>query len=265
VGKAFLTVRLAPAILLVEICFPLIANAGDREQLRITAIQHKVNLVASDQATRAASINDPIVDGNSVATGADSRAEIALGNGALVRLSSNAVFNFKHENLEIEKGAMLVQVPRGTKMRADASGIAADISDATAVLENQGALFKFLVIQGCGRLHRGDMGDSVLVAAGQMVFGNVKSAPSDPVDFEIARFVKTCPLIQGFARLPSDNSIVEATNDQLRLKSEKRLIETNLVIFGGGSTVSLVDPHNSTHKSGDPLPGKSSAVAEVRQ
>ena len=268
-GKSFPTRAFAlPSVLLAAIYFAVPINAADREQPRISAIQRNVNLVASDHPTRPASVNDAIVDGTAVATGTDSRAEVALGNGVIVRLSSNALFNFKRKRLEIQKGAMLVEVPRGVKARADASGVAADISDATAVLENQGELFKFLVIEGSSRLHRsGHLGDSVVVAPGQMVFGSVKSALSDPVDFEIARFVKTCPLVQGFAPLPSDRSIGQASNDQLRLKSKKRLIDTNLVIFGGGSTVSIVDPlkATSTARSAEAVPAKPAESEQVRQ
>jgi hypothetical protein len=266
VGKSFPTRAFAvPAVLLAAIYFAVPINAADPNQPRITAIQREVNLVSSDHTTRPASVNESIVDGTAVATGADSRAEITLHNGAIVRLSSNALFDFKRKSLEIQQGAMLVQVPRGAKARAESSGVVAELSGATAVLENQRDLFKFLVIEGSSRLHRGHMGDSVLVAPGQMVFGSVKSALSDPVDFEIARFVKTCPLVQDFAPLPSDRSIVQASNDQLRLKSKKRLIDTNLVIFGGGSTVSIVDPLNSTARSTDAVSSKPAESEQVRQ
>jgi hypothetical protein len=247
VGKLFPALTVARAFLLSAICFPGVATANDREPARITAVQREVRLVAADQTTRPVSINDAIVDGNSVATGADSRTEIKLSNRAVVRLSANAVVNFERKRLKIERGAMLVAAPRGEKARAEANGVAVELSGATAVLENQGDLFKFLLIEGRSRLHRnGHLGDSVIVGAGQMVFGSVKSALTDPVDFEIARFVKTCPLMQGFAPLPNDKTIAQASEDQLRLRSKKRLVDTNLVIFGGGSTVSIVDPLNNT-------------------
>jgi hypothetical protein len=75
-----------------------------------------------------------------------------------------------------------------------------------------------------------------------MVIGNPNAAVSDPVDFDISRFTKTSCLISDFPPLRSEHSIVAEGQKQQREKSKKTLIDTNLVIFGGGTRMSLVGP-----------------------
>jgi hypothetical protein len=109
------------------------------------------------------------------------------------------------------------------------------------MIEYNAGVYKFLVLEGTARLYRpGHLGDSVLVRAGQMVFGNPEAALSDPVDVDIDRFMKTSRFITDFPPLRSEKSIVAESQKQQREKSNKILIDTNLVIFGGGTQVSAV-------------------------
>src|SRR5262249_43217147 len=122
-----------------------------------------------------------------------------------------------------------------------AGGIAAAITGTTAMIEHHPGMCKFLVLEGTGRLYRaGHLGDSVLVEAGQMVIGDPNKAISDPVNFDIARFVKTSRFLANLPPLPSEKVIALESQKQERLKSKKQLIDTNMVIFGGGTRVSLV-------------------------
>ena len=52
--------------------------------------------------------------------------------------------------------------------------------------------------------------------------------------------MKTSRLLVGLPPLRSEKMIVAESQKQQREKSKKSLIETNLVIFGGGTQVSLV-------------------------
>ena len=70
---------------------------------------------------------------------------------------------------------------------------------------------------------------------------NGKGLP-DPVEVDLERLMKTSLLINGFPPLPSSNLITRAINSQDAKINEGDLIETNLVIFGGGTIVSLLDP-----------------------
>ena len=123
------------------------------------------------------------------------------------------------------------------------------------MIEYHPGVYKFLVLEGTGRLYRpGHLGDSVLVRPGQMVFGNPDAAVSDPVDVDIDRFIKTSRLITDFPPLHSEKSIMAEGQKQLREKSKKTLIGTNLVIFGGGTTSVAhrprADRHGASHNCG---------------
>jgi FecR protein len=227
------------------ICFAAHANAASKKEGRITALVNDVVLISPHAETRPVAVNDELPRVATVRTGADSRAEITFGDQAITRLWADTVLGIKKgvRDLELGSGVVLVQMPRGVKGKLRANGVAAAISDATVMFECHSKVFKFLVLQGIGRLYRpGHLGDSVLVHPGQMVIGNPKSALSDPVDFDIGHFLKTSRLLLDFPPLRSESSMVAESEKQQREKSKKVLIDTNLVIFGGGTRVSIVDP-----------------------
>jgi hypothetical protein len=249
------------------------------EEARVTAIIHDVHLLPTKAAPRPALLNDELREGAAVQTGGDSRAELTFDNRVIARLNANALFNFKRRSdCDLIQGAVLIQAPKGINaVRIHAAGVALDISGATAVIQHQPGVFKVLVLEGTGRLYRpGHLGDSVLVQPGQMVFGNPNATLSELVDFDVDRFVKTCRLIRDFPPLQSEKLIAAASQQQQREKSRKTLIDTNLVIFGGGTAVTLVNPATDatdgiTHDSA--LPGPSPilnstptrTLAEVRR
>ena len=225
---------------------PVCHGASQDKEARVTRVVHDVQLVAPDAAAHIATANESVSEGTTVRTGRDSRAEITFGDEVIMRLGANSVFNFKDgaRNLILEEGSLLLQVPDSAKSaKINSGGIAAVVAGTTIVLESRPTHYKFLVLEGMGRLYRpGHLGDSILVRSGQMVFGRAKAALSDPIDFDIGRFVKTCRFITDFSPLRSAPLLASEMERQQRQKSDKKLIDTNLVIFGGGTLVSLVDP-----------------------
>jgi len=129
----------------------------------------------------------------------------------------------------------------------------AAVAGTTVIIEYHPGFYKFLVLEGTVRSYRpGYLGDSVLVRAGQMVFGSPEAALSDPVDVDIDRFMKTSRLITDFPPLRSEKLIIAESRKQQREKSNKSLVDTNLVIFGGGTQVSVTDqerPDTADHKT----------------
>jgi hypothetical protein len=268
------------AICLVVISMPICTRGAALNEARVTAIIHDVHLVPANAAPRPASLNDKLGDGAAVQTGGDSRAELTFDNQVIARLNANALLNFKGKSdFDLIHGAVLIEAPEGVKaVRIHAAGVVLAMSGATAVLEHQRGVFKVLVLEGTGRLYRpGHLGDSVLVQPGQMVFGNPNAALSDPVDFDVDRFARTCRLIRDFPPLQSEKLIAAASQQQQREKSRKILIDTNLVIFGGGTAVTLVNPatttgtgavaSDSTLPGPSPIPNSTPArtLAEVRR
>ncbi|MEP7015170.1 MAG: FecR family protein [Verrucomicrobiota bacterium] len=234
------------ALATVAISLPGGLNAASAGNARVTAVANDVQLIEAGGAPRAASVNDIVSEKTALRTGNDSRVEVTLGDDTVVRAAANTSFDFKNgpRDLNLETGAVLVQASKkASHAKIQASEVVAAITGTTAMFEYHPGVCKFLVLQGTGRLYRPrHWGDSVLVRPGQMIIGNPATPLSDPVDFDIGRFVTTSRFIVDLPPLRSEQLIASETQKQVRDKSKKRLIDTNLVIFGGGTMVSLVDP-----------------------
>jgi FecR protein. len=224
----------------------LTLSAAERKEARVTQVTQDVQLIGTNASPRLATVNNIVPEGTKVRTGADSRVELIFNDKTVTRLGANAVFDFRDgtRDLNLNEGVLLLQVPKNAKgARICAGPIAAAVTGTTVVLESYATYYKFLVLDGTARLYRpGHLGDSILVKAGQMVFGQPKAPLSDPVDFDIGRFLKTSRFITDFSPLGSDTLMAGESQKQQREKSKKNLIDTNLVILGGGTMVSLVDP-----------------------
>ena len=223
--------------------FPGRLNAALTNEARVTRIKNHVQLADSKNARRA-SVNDIVHEQTVVRTGNGSRAELGFSDETVVRLAANTAFDFNRgtRGLNLKEGALLVQAPREANgATIHAGSVAAAVAGTTVMIEYHAGFYKFLVLEGTARSYRpGHLGDSVLVRAGQMVFGSPEAALSDPVDVDIDRFMKTSRFITDFPPLRSEKSVMAESQKQQREKSNKILIDTNLVIFGGGTQVSVV-------------------------
>jgi ferric-dicitrate binding protein FerR (iron transport regulator) len=224
--------------------FPGEANAASASQARITRVTNHVQLVRPMTAARSASINGVVDQDTIIRTGISSGAELTFPDETVVRLAANTSFSFKNgtHDLNLGEGAVLVQAPKSANgAKIHAGTVASAITGTTAMIEYHPGVYKFLVLEGTGRLYRpGHPGDSVLVGPGQLVMGNPNAAVSDPVDFDVARFVKTSRFVVDLPPLRSEKLIAAESLKQQREKSKKTLIDTNLVIFGGGTRVSVL-------------------------
>ncbi len=224
--------------------FPCPLNAAPTNEARVTLVKNHVELADSKNAVRRASVNEIVQEETVVRTGNESRAELGFTDETVVRLAANTAFDFNRgtRGLNLKDGAVLVQTPKEANgATIHAGSVAAAVAGTTVMIEYHPGFYKFLVLEDTARLYRpGHIGDSVLVRAGQMVFGNPEAALSDPVDVDIDRFMKTSRFITEFPPLRSEKSIAAESQKQQREKSNKTLIGTNLVIFGGGTQVSVV-------------------------
>jgi len=225
--------------------FPNRVDAGSPNEARVTQVKNRVQLANSEQSVRPASVNDIVQEQTVVRTGNASGSELAFNDQTVVRLLAHTAFDFNRgtRGLNLAAGAVLVQAPKEAKGATIHAGrVAAAVAGTTAMIEYHPGVYKFLVLEGTARIYRpGHLGDSVLVAPGQMVFGNPEAALSDPVDFDIHRFTKTSHFITDFPPLRSLKSIVAEGQKQQHEKSAKNLADTNLVIFGGGTQLSVTD------------------------
>ena len=191
--------------------------------------------------------------------------KLSFGGETIGRLGANTVFKFNggSRKLQLGEGVLLVHAPKnGGRCEIQLGGVSAAVTNCTVVSElhsgPSAASFKLLVLNGTARLYRpGHWGDSVLVRPGQMVIGNPAQPVSDPVDVDVPRFVKTCRLINDFGPVGSEKLLAKEGEKQARAKGKRALIDTNLVIFGEGSLVTLTnpDPAAAPDNAGQTEPG----------
>ena len=238
--------------LLLILLFPLAqSEAAKLKQARVSQVIRDVKLLPNQAAPRPAQVRDEVRDGTAVRTGVKSRAELTFTDATLARLGANTIFSFNEgtRNLELGGGAMLLRVPKDAGgAQINTAAVTAAITGTTVMLEyHPNAYIKFIILEGTGRIFRNNrVGQSVLLHAGQMliVSPNGDGLP-DPVEVDLDRLIKTSLLINGFDALPSDDLIAREIGQQSERKNEGDLIDTNLVIFGGGTTVALLDPTSS--------------------
>jgi hypothetical protein len=242
------TRRAASVLSLTVFCavFYFLPEVGAKPQEgRVTAVIGNVELSFANGLVQPAAVGAAFERGT-LRTAANSRAELTLGNSITVRVGADSAFVVNSDHgFSLPNGTVLIQAPKGAGAKISSDKIAVALSDGTAVFESSSNnTFKLLILEGTGRLYRPrSWGDSVLVQSGEMVFGKTNAAVSDPVAFDIGRFVDTCRLIQGFSPLRSETRIAEAQKEQQRGKSRSRLSSTNLTMVGGGTAVSVVNPN----------------------
>ena len=225
----------------------LASSAAELKEARVSQVIKDVKLLPAQAAPRPAAISDEVRDGTAVRTGIQSRAELTFTDQTLARLGANTIFSFREgtRNLELNGGVILLRVPKNAGgAQIHTSAVTAAITGTTVMLEyHPNAYIKFIVLEGTGRMMRKDhVGESVLVHAGQMLIVNPKATSlPDPVDVDLERLTKTSALLsREFAPIQSMNLIAQQIQAQTALKAQKVLLDTNLVIFGGGTAATLV-------------------------
>ena len=248
INRAFLFCLIRSVPLIWAIAATTSTIATELNQATITRLINNVQLRPGQEAPRAAVLSDNVPDGTTVATGMDSRTELTFTDQTSARLSANTIFSFNKgtHNLDLAEGAMLLRVPKGVGSAKITTGaVTAAINGTTVIVEcHPHAYLKFISLEGTARLYlKRRWGESVLVRPGQVLITNpdAKSLP-DPVDVDLERLLKTSLLIIDFPPLGSQNLIAKESARQQRAKSKKTLIDTNLVIFGKGTLVSLTNP-----------------------
>src|SRR5215813_5690044 len=101
-------------VLAVEIGLSGFAIAAGKEA-RVTQAVHDVRLLASNTATRPASVGDNVRPGTAVRTGSDSRAELAFTDRTLARLGANTVLGFgEGGEFDLGNGSILLYLPKSS-------------------------------------------------------------------------------------------------------------------------------------------------------
>jgi hypothetical protein len=224
-------------------------SAPPMEEGRLTDVVGKVVVADSPNSSPTrASLHTPVRD-RLVQTGVHSRAELTFPDETVARLGDNtaAAVSSKTRTLELLAGAVLMQVPTGAGgTRLKATDITAMVPGTTILLEHApNAYTKCIVLDGTARLclkKRGHVADCILLRAGQMLIANpAADTLPDAVDVDLDRLIKTCHLLTDFPALPRYDLLAQAVAMQRKLKLDGAYADTNLVIFGRGTLVNLIN------------------------
>src|SRR2546423_1136604 len=223
------------------------AKGAELKEARVTQIIRDVKLLPNAAPARPAVVNDPVRNGTAMRTGIESRTELMFTDATLARLGANTIFSFSEgtRNLELTDGAMLLRVPKNAGgAKINTAAVTAAITGTTVMLEfHKNSYVKFIVLEGTGRIFLPNrVGESVLIHAGQMLITKPDAKNlSNPVDVDIRQLRKTSRLIKGFGKMGSENLVAQTEAGQDKERAEGELYETNLAIYGAGTSIILDD------------------------
>ena len=234
--------------------------AGPLTSAEVTKIINRVTVIEPAKGDRPAALRDVIKNDLGLQTAARSRSELLFQDNTLTRIGAETFFSFKTgtRDMTLEKGSMLLQVPKGLGgAKIHTAAVTAAITGTTIMMEySPGQYLKVLVLEGSLRLSRNGSGDSLVLHPGKMVImrPDAKKIP-DPIDVDLAKIVSTSTLINfpGSNILPSMALIQSAINDQAKELTKGTLVPTNLVM-GHGTNVVLASS-NQLSKTISSLPG----------
>ncbi len=220
--------------------------AGPLISAEVTKIINRVSVVDPAKGGHPAAVRDVIKDDLGLQTGEKSRSELLFQDNTLTRIGAETFFSFKTgtRDMTLEKGSMLLQVPKGLGgAKIHTAAVTAAITGTTIMMEYiPDQYIKVLVLEGSLRLSRnGTFGDSLVLRPGKMVImrPNAKKIP-DPIDVDLEQIVKTSTLVNfpdAKTPLPSMALIQASINDQTKRLAKSDLVPTNLVMAHGTKVI----------------------------
>src|SRR5438128_6457472 len=138
----------------------------------VTKIINRVSVIEPAKGDRPAALRDVIKDDRGLQTGAKSRSELLFQDDTLTRIGAETFFSFKTgtRDMTLEKGSMLLQVPKGLSgAKLHTAAVTAALTGTTISTEySPGKYLKVLVLEGSLRLSRnGSFGNSVVLHPGK--------------------------------------------------------------------------------------------------
>ena len=225
-------------------------DASPLKAATVSRVVNSVETVEAQSRPRRITEREVLGEDASLRVGAQSRAEVIFSDRTLARLGAETALGLRSGTREfsLDRGTVLIQVPKlrgGARIRT--GSLMLSCGGATILVEHlPGKSLKAVVLEGELRVSVPRfLGDSIIVPAGKMLITSpdVQRIP-DPVDTDLRTLVSTSTLIKcgpaneaDFAPLPSLPQIVREIARQEDALKGKRLIRTNLVIFGSGTNV----------------------------
>jgi mannose-6-phosphate isomerase-like protein (cupin superfamily) len=219
--KKFLRHRVVGILFVLAIVIGLsgFAIAAGKKEARVTQAVHDVRRLASNSATRQASIGNNVRPGTAVRTGSDSRAELTFTDRTLARLGANSVLGFREGGeFDLGYGTILLYLPKASGgARIDTAVATAAGASCTAVAEyHPKSLVKFVILEGHGSISlKHHPGQARSLRAGQMITvrAGVTKLP-EPQNIDLYSLIKSSLLIAKFPPLPNLNLILREAENQ---------------------------------------------------
>src|ERR1041385_4485248 len=143
---ALATVALSSGLLIQQ------SAGGPLTSAEITKIINHVSVIEPAKGARPANLRDVIKDDLALQTGVRSRSELLFQDNTLTRLGAETFFSFKTgtRDLTLEKGSMLLQVPKGLGgAKIHTGAVTAAITGTTIMIEYVPKRYlKVLVLEG---------------------------------------------------------------------------------------------------------------------
>lgn len=238
--------------------------AADFDQAQITKVHREVKVLKANAAPRTASEGLQIKPVTSVATGAESRAELRFPDQTLTRLGANSRFTLRGESrtLDLERGVMMLQVPKkqgGAHIRT--ACVTAAVTGTTVLIEyHPGGVVKLIVIEGsCVLSLNRDRSEFRTLTAGQMITMQDGAATiPGPQNIDLARLLQSSRLISANdPAQPNQQQIQTAVQIQQQLITNGDLLNGGVVLQNPGITVGLTN--NTTSNVVTPAPSPAPA------
>jgi len=224
-------------------------SAAPLREGEFTRVINDVRILSPGSSPVSAKTGARIQSSNSVATGAQSRAEIRFPDNTLTRVGANSVFrmDLSSRTVDMDKGVILLQVPKqlgGAKVRTAA--VTAAITGTTILLEfSPDGFIKIIVIEGEVDVSLNERRNQFrTLAAGDMWISkaNDKTGLPMPVQVDLDRLKKTSKLFdeKEFGPLGNQKQMATALKEQKNKKDKGDLVDTVFQIQGRGRNVSFL-------------------------
>lgn len=240
---------LPATVAFLAILSPTIA-ASPLKNATVSRLVNEVETVAPQGQHRRAAEQEILADDTGLRVGPHSRAEFIFADRTLARLGGETFLKLQPgtREMSLDRGTLLLQVPKfrgSVHIRTGALTIVC--GGATILVEHlPGKSLKAVVLEGEMRVSVARfLGDSIVVSAGKMLIASPDTTRlPDPVDTDLRTLASTSALIvcgpanaSVFSPLPSVAQIVREIARQEDALKTKRLVRTNLTIFGSGTNV----------------------------
>jgi len=216
-------------------------------QARVTKVIGDIVLLPAQGKPRPASVNDDVQYGTRVRTGPRARAELILADQTIARLGANTIFNLNsgRDTMELGRGVMLLEVPKGVESTKINAGVAASAISGTVMLKYDSNYLTLIVLQGKARLSvEGAPHKGIVLWPGQRSVSRVSlqlADLGDAAEIDLKRLMDTSLLVKEFPRLAGKNLIDKQVQRQLKEKARGELVGSTTLADVLADDLSTVD------------------------